>query len=87
VASDLESQLRPIGIADVDGLTVVDVDHRRSATVDESPVQRTVVDGLPAALVETQQQVRPGDQGMGDAHVGAKIAPDDDVVTRCESTL
>jgi hypothetical protein len=79
--------LRPIGIADVDRLTVVDVDHRRSTAVDESAVQRTVVDGQPAALVETQQQVSPGDQGMGDAHVGAEIASNDDVVTRCESTL
>jgi len=87
VASELERQLRPIGIADVDGLTVVDVDHRRAAAVDEGPVQRTVVDGLPAALIETQQQMRPGDEGMGDAHVGAQIAPDDDVVTRCERTL
>jgi hypothetical protein len=87
VASDLETQLRPIGIADVDGLAVVDVDHRRSTAVDECPVQRTVVDGLPAALVETQQQVRPGDQGVGDTHVGAQIASDDDVVTRRESTL
>jgi len=87
VASELETQLGPIGIANVDGLTVVNVDHRRSTAVDESPVQRTVVDGQPTALVETQQQVGPGDQGMGDAHVGAEIASDDDIVTRCESTL
>jgi hypothetical protein len=71
VASDLESQLRPIGIADIDGLTVVDVDHRRPAPVDVGSVQRTIVDGQPAALIETQQQVCPGDQRMRDAYVGA----------------
>jgi hypothetical protein len=29
----------------------------------------------------------PGDQRMRDANVGAKIASDHHVVTRCESTL
>jgi hypothetical protein len=79
--------LRPIGIADIDGLTVVDVDHRDAAPIDVGPVQRTVVDGQPAPLIETQQQMRPGDQRMRDAHVGAEIASDHHVVTRCEGTL
>jgi hypothetical protein len=87
VAADLEIQLRPIGIADVDGLTVVDVDHRDAAPVDVGSVQRAVVDGQPAALIETQQQMCPRDQRMRDAHVGAKIASDHHVVTRCKSTL
>ena len=87
VASDLESQLRPIGIADVDGLAVVDVDHRHAAPVDVGAVQRAVVDGQPAALVEAQQQVCPGDQRMCDAHVGAQIAANHDVVTCGEGTL
>jgi hypothetical protein len=71
VASDLETQERPIGIADIDGLTVMDVDHRHPAPVDVGSVQRTVVDGQPAALIETQQQVCPGDQRVCDADVGA----------------
>jgi hypothetical protein len=56
--SELEAQPRPVGIADVDALAVLYVNHRHLAAVDESPVQRTVVDRQPPALVEAQQQMR-----------------------------
>ena len=39
VAGELEGQPRPVGVADVDRLSVIDVDDRHPATVDESPVQ------------------------------------------------
>jgi hypothetical protein len=77
----LEGQPRPIWIADVDLLTVLDVDGGHTATVDEHPVQAAVVDRDPAALVEPQYQVRSRDQGMGDAHISAKVAADDDITT------
>jgi hypothetical protein len=57
VAPDLEGQLWPVGIPDVDGLAVVDVDDRHPVAVDERPVERAVVDRQPPALVEAQQQV------------------------------
>ena len=44
------------------------------------PVEAAVVDGHPSALVEAQHQVRPRDQRVGDADVGAQVAADDDVV-------
>jgi hypothetical protein len=44
VPTDLERQQWPVGISDVEALTVVDVDHRHPSAVDEGPVQRTVVD-------------------------------------------
>src|ERR1700758_588690 len=44
VAPDLEGQLWPVGISDVDALAVADLDDRHAAAVDESPVERTVVD-------------------------------------------
>jgi hypothetical protein len=84
VVADFEGQLRPVGVSDVDGLAVVDVDHRHPPAVDESPVQRTVVDRQPPALVEAQQQMGTRNQGVRDAHVGAQIAPDHHVVTRRE---
>ncbi len=62
-------------------LAVVDVDHRHPAAVDESSVERTVVDRQPPALVEAQQQVGAGDQRVRDAQVGPKIAPDHYVMT------
>ncbi|OBG67696.1 hypothetical protein A5704_09140 [Mycobacterium sp. E735] len=78
---DLEHQLRPVRVPDVEALTVVDVDDRHPPAVHESAVERTVVDRQPPALVEAQQQVRAGDERVGDAHVGAQIPPDHDVVT------
>ena len=87
VAPDLEDQLRPVGISDVDGLAVVDVDQRHPPAVDESAVQRTVVDRQPPALVEAQQQMGTRNQRVRNAHVSAEIAPDDYVMTRCEGTF
>jgi hypothetical protein len=87
VAADFEGQLRPVGISDVDGLAVMDVDYRHPVAVDESPVERTVVDRQPPALVEAQQQMGARNQRVGDAHVGPEIAPDHHIVTRCEGAF
>jgi hypothetical protein len=87
VAPDLEGQLRPVGISNVDALAVVDVDHRHPAAVDESPVERTVVDRQPPALVKAQQQMGARNQRVRDAHVGAEIAPDHHVMTGCEGAF
>ena len=82
VPSDLESQLRTIGVADVETLTVVQIDRGDLPVVDVHPVEAAVVDGDPPALVETQHEVRARDQRMCDADIGAKIASDDYVVAR-----
>ena len=87
VVADLERKLWPVGIADVDALAVVDVDHRHPAAVDVGAVQRTVVDGQPAPLIEAQQQMSTRDQRMRDAHVGAQIAPDHHVMACGEGAL
>jgi hypothetical protein len=81
VAADLKRQLRSVRVSDVDRLAVVDFDDRYPTAVDESPVERTVVDGQPPALVEPQQQVSARDQGVGDPHIGAQIAPDHHIMT------
>jgi hypothetical protein len=80
VPADLKPQQWPIGISDVDALAVVDVDHRHPPAIDESPVQRTVVDRQPPTLVEPQQQMGTRNQRMGEAHVGPEVAPDHHVV-------
>jgi hypothetical protein len=87
VVTDLESKPRPVGVADVDGLAVVDVDHRHPTPVDVGSVQRTVVDGEPTPLLEAQHQVRTRDEWMSDAHVGAQIAPDYHVMACGEGAL
>ncbi len=80
MAADLERQQRPVGVADVELLAVGDVGGGHAATVEEHPVEAAVVDGDPPALVEPQHQMGTGDQGVGDADVGAQIPADDDVV-------
>ena len=85
--SNFEGHPRPVGLADVDGLAVMDIDHRHSLAVDEHPVERIVVDRHPLALIEAQQQVRAGDQRMRDAHVGAQVTSDDHVASGREATL
>ena len=85
VPPDLEPQRRPIGIADVDARAVLDVDHRHPPAVDEGPVERTVVDRQPPALIEPQQQMGARNQRVGDAHVGPEVTPDHHVVARRES--
>jgi hypothetical protein len=87
VAPDLESQQRSVGIPDIDALAVVDVDYRHPPAVDESPVQRTVVDRQPPALIKAQQQMGTRNQRVRDAHIGPEVAPHHHVVTRCEGTF
>ncbi len=84
VAANVEGQSGPVGIADVQSKAVGDVDHRHALIVDEHPVQAAVVDGQPPALVEPQDQVRPGDQGMGHTDVGAQVTANHHVVARGE---
>ena len=81
MAADLERKARTVGIADVDLLAVVNVDCGHAAPVCVHTVEAAVVDRDPAALVEPQYQVRSRDQGMGDAHISAKVAADDDITT------
>ena len=87
VAADLEGQRRPVRIADVDAQAVLDVDHGHALVVDEQPVEAAVVDGDPSALVESDDEVRAGDQGMCHADVGAKVTPDRYIVARGERAL
>ena len=75
----LEGQSRPVRIADIDLLAVLDVDGGYAATIDVHPVEAAVVDRHPAALVEPQHQMRSRDQRVGDAHISAKVAADDDI--------
>ena len=86
VPPDLETQLRPIGVADIEVLTVLQVDGGNPPIVDVHPVEAAVVDGDPSALIEPQHKVRAGDQRMCDTDVGAKIAADDYVVARREGS-
>jgi hypothetical protein len=87
VAADVEGQLWSVRVSDVDGLAVVDLGYRYPAPIDESSVERTVVDGKPLALVETQQQVGARNQRVRDAHVGSQIAPDHYIVARCKGAF
>jgi len=87
VAPDLECQLWPVGISDVDALAVVNVDHGHPPAVYESAVERTVVDRQPPALVEAQQQMGARNQRVRDPDVGPKIAPDHHVITRCKGAF
>ena len=75
----LEGQSRPVGVADVDLLAVLDVDGGHAATVDEHAVEAAVVDRHPAALIEPQHHVGSRDKGVGDTQVGAEVAADDDI--------
>jgi hypothetical protein len=87
VAAHVECQQRSVRVSDVEGLPVVDLDHRHAPAVDESSVERTVVDRQPLALIETQQEVGTRDQRVGDTHVRSQIAPDDYIVARCEGAF
>ncbi len=82
--TDLEGQLRPVRVADVDDLAVVQIGGRYPAPVDVHAVEAAVVDGDPPALIEPQHQVCPRDQWVCDADVGAKVATDDDIVSSGE---
>lgn len=87
MATDLKADHRTVRISDVDAQTVLDVGARHAAVVDIQPVEAAVVDDNPSALVESDQQVGPGDQRMRDTHVGPQIAPDDDIVACCKGAL
>ena len=87
VMSDFEGDPRTVGLADIDGLAVLDVEHGDPLAVDEDPVHRIVVDRNPPALIESQQHVRAGDQGMRYAQVCAQVASDDHVAARREVTF
>jgi hypothetical protein len=54
VTPDFERQQRPVRVADIDALTVMEVDHRHAMAVGVRAVQRIVVDRQPVALIETQ---------------------------------
>ena len=84
MAAHLESQPRPVGIADVDVQSVVNVDDGHPAAIDVHAVEAAVVDGNPAAVVEPQHQVGAGDQRMCDSDVSAEVAADHDVVAGSE---
>lgn len=86
MSPDLETQLRPIGVADVQVLTVLEVDGGYPPVVDVHPVEAAVVDGDPPTLVKAQHKMRAGDQRMCDSDVGAKIAADYYVVARREGS-
>jgi hypothetical protein len=85
--SDLEGQARPVGLSDVDALAIADVDHRYTATVDVDPITRAVVDRHPPALIESEQQMGARDRRVRDAHVGAQVASNDDLVACRETAL
>ncbi len=85
--ADGKGQPRSPGIADVDALAVVNVDDGHPVAVQVGPVERTVVDCQPPSLIEAQDQVRPRDSGIRDAHVGLGVAPDDHFVAGGEGTL
>ena len=57
------------------------------ATVDEHPGRRTVVDRYPFAAIESQHQMRAGDQRMGNPHVGAQVGSNDHVLACRETAL
>ena len=85
--SQLERHLRTIRIADIDPLPVTDVNRRHPLVIDEDAIEAAVVDRDPATLIESQHEVRSGHQGMGDAHVGPQVPPNDDIMARRKSAL
>ncbi len=87
VLADFERDARAVGFADVDGLPVLDVDRRHPPAVHINPVERVVVHRPPAALLEAQQHVRPGDQRVRHPQVGAQVAADDHVTARGEAAF
>jgi hypothetical protein len=87
MATDLEGHRGPVRVADIDPLTVLDVDARHPPVVDIQPVEAAVVDRDPSALVKSQHQVCPGDQGMPDAHVRPQVTSNDYIVAWGEGAL
>jgi hypothetical protein len=87
LGAELEGQPRSGGVADVDALAVVDIDHRHPVAIDIGSVQGTVVDRQPTALVEAQDQMRTGNARIRDAQVSVQVTPDDHLVAWREGTL
>jgi hypothetical protein len=87
VPSHLEGDPRSVWIAKAHCLAIADLDHRHPLAIDVDPVEGAVVDPQPPTLLESQQEVSPGHQGMGDPHVSAQITSDDNVVACGERAL
>ena len=79
--SHLEAQRRTVRIAQIHRRAVGDVDLRHPSAVDKHPVERTVVDRPPPAVLEAQHDMRPGHQGMGQADIGAQVPADNHVMS------
>ncbi len=78
--ADLERQHRSLGVGELDLHPILNVDGGHPPAIDVHPVEAAVVDGNPAPVVEPQNQMFTRNQGVGNAHVGSDVAPDDDVV-------
>lgn len=87
MTADFEGQCRTIWVADIDLLTVLDIDARHSTVVDEKAVETTVVDGDPSALVEPEHQVRTGNKGVSNADIRSQVTSDDYIVACCEGAF
>jgi len=87
VTAELERQRRAVRVADIDPQVVLDVDGRHATVVDIQPIEAAVVDSHPSALVESHDEVRPGDQGVCDPDVRAEVTPDDYVIARREGAV
>jgi len=87
VAADLEGQRRTVRVADIDPQAVLDVDARHATVVDIKPIEAAVVDGDPSALVESHEEMRPGDQWVCDANVRAQVTPNRDIIACREGAL
>jgi hypothetical protein len=85
--SDRKRQPRSLRIPDVDGLPVVDVDHRHPVSVEVGPVQRAVIDRQPAALIEPHDQMCARYPRVRDPQIGMHIPADDHLVACGERTL
>jgi hypothetical protein len=85
--SDRERQPRSLRVPDVDGLPVVDVDHRHPVSVEVGPVQRAVIDRQPAALIEAHDQMCARYPRVRDPQIGMRIPADDHLVACGERTL
>jgi hypothetical protein len=84
MATDLEGHRRPVRVADIHPLAVLDVGGRYPTVVDVQTIEAAVVDRDPPALIEAQYQMDPGNQRVRDADVGPQVTPDDHIVAGCE---
>src|SRR5690349_25105326 len=68
-----EGDPRTVGLADVDGLPVVDIDDGHPLAVEVDPVQRVVVDREPPRLIEAQLLVRSRVRRVRSPQVATKV--------------